>query len=122
MRPRIIKELHQQRIASRDHLRAVANILQHLGLDLDVMYPSESLKALNPLNERREVHVMGGQSFGYVINIHTAECRWDTLFEDASHVRLILSPDEGAPLYCAYISLACSGAAVAFNRDELHLG
>ena len=38
---------------------------------------------------------------------------------EEGHLRLILCPDEGGPLWSAYQFLAHSGAAIGFRRDEL---
>ena len=120
-RPRILKGVHQQRLSSRDHLRAVGNILQHVGLDLDMCFGQTLLQPVNPIHERRELHVVGGKHLAFVTNTSTGQARWDTLMDSDSHTRLILCPDEGSALFCGYIYLAVQGAAVGFNRDELLL-
>ena len=120
-RPRILKGVHQQRISSRDHLRAVSNILQHVGLDLDMCFAKTALQPVNPVHERRELHVIRGQHLAFVTNTSTGLSRWDTIMDTDSHTRLILCPDEGSALYCGYIYLAAQGAAIGFNRDELIL-
>ena len=121
LRPRVIKEIHQQRLASRDHLRAVANILQHVGLDLDQMYPTTSFMPRDPSTEKRTIHRVGEKHLAFITDTSTNEHRWDTHIQATTHTRLVLSPDEGGPLFCGYVHLANSGAAVHFVRDELLL-
>ena len=51
----------------------------------------------------------------------TGEARWVIVDRD-SGLRIILSPDEGGPLYAAYQFLALRGLAIGLNRDELQPG
>ena len=123
LRPRVIKEVHQQRISPRDHMRALANVLQHIGLDLDMTFPEQCLQPLNPLTETRLLYTVNGKHLGFIVNKSTGQSRWDTIPGAVSkHTRLTLSPDEGGPLYCVYIHLASNGAAINFVRDELFHG
>ena len=58
--------------------------------------------------------------WAYITDLSSGVSRWDCpTQENEGHLRLILCPDEGGPLWSAYQFLAHSGAAVGFRRDEL---
>ena len=120
-RPKVLSSIHEKRIVSRDHLRAVVNVLQHVGLELDQTFGPNMLKAVAPACEARFVHRIGNECLGYIADKRTGQARWDYAVNPSDHERLILSPDEGGPLFCAYVHLANSGSAIHFQRDELQL-
>ena len=119
-RPKVISAIHQKRLCSCDHLRAVGHVLEHVGMSLDELFPANILKGPSGPEQRLQ-HKISAKTWSYLWNPDAGTCRWDAVQEPAGHRRLILSPDEGGPLYCAYIHLASCGAAIGFQRDELHL-
>ena len=100
-------------------MKAVANILQHLAMDLDDTWPDQGLRAVDPLAETRELYTIGEKTLAFIYNKTSGEARWDTIFASTDHTRIILSPDEGGRLFCGYVHLANAGSAVGFIRDEL---
>ena len=115
----MLSAIHQKRVVSREHLRAVVNVLQHVGLELDDTRPQHMLRAVAPASESRHLHRIGSRCLGFIADKTTGEARWDCTLNPSAHQRLILSPDEGGPLFCAYVHLANAGAAIHFQRDEL---
>ena len=96
--------------------------MQHTGLDLDSLWPSEPLRPLNPDFEERHIHVMGKEQLAFIRDIRTDQCRWDVpLAHTAKHLRLVLCPDQGSPLFAGYQYLCHNDAAVALIRDEMRL-
>lgn len=102
-------------------MKAICNIMQHTGLDLDSLWPSEPFRPLNPDFEERHIHVMGKEQLAFIRDIRTDECRWDVPLDTAKHLRLVLCPDQGSPLFAGYQYLCHNGAAVALIRDEMPL-
>ena len=93
--------------------------MQILGMDLDQSWPEQGFRAVDPLLETRELYTVAGQTLGFIYNKVSGEARWDAVVGSTNHTRLVLSPDEGGPLFCGFVHLANSGAAVSFIRDEL---
>ena len=94
--------------------------LEVAGVDLDHIFPEQPLLPLDPSREERKIHHTNGQSFAYIVNADNETVRWDTL-TPSRHLRLILSPDEGGPLFCGFQYLASRNGCVGFNRDPLQL-
>ena len=118
LRPRRLGEIQQKRLASRENLKAVSNVLQHVALDLDSIFSSDVLQPIRPSCEERLIHRVGDHRLAYVRNKETGDCRWDHPRKDPDLLRLVLSPDEGGPLFCGYQFLSSKGGAVILNRDE----
>ena len=124
MRSRYLKGIRQQRLASREQLKAVGHTLQMLYLDFKSLMPADASR-LRPVVPGVEVRVKETGTPAYVFNTNTGEAKWDTIHCkrpdvcDSGHVRLVLEPDEGGPLFCAFNYMATRGYAVGFIRDEL---
>ena len=119
-RPKVINAIHQKRVCSRDNLRAVGHVLEQIGLGLDDSFPNHMLRGATG-SEKRFLHKVGNQTYAYFFDADNNRCRWEAEIQSTKHRRIVLSPDEGGPLYCAYIHLAKCGSAVHFQRDELQL-
>ncbi|CAE7336219.1 unnamed protein product [Symbiodinium microadriaticum] len=119
--PKALNSLKEDRLAAKQELKAICNIMQHTGLDLDSLWPSEPLRPLNPDFEERHIHVMGKEQLAFIRDIRTDQCRWDVpLAHTAKHLRLVLCPDQGSPLFAGYQYLCHNDAAVALIRDEMY--
>ena len=109
--------IRQQRIASREQLRAVLHVLSLC--EIAVQEPQSTLDAVNPLeNERRDCY--DGRPF--ITNLSTGQLHWADVSAEDDYNRIILSPDEGGPLYTAWQFCAMRNLPIGFNRDELQLG
>ena len=99
----------------------MANALDHIGLSLDDIFPSCPCVSVDGDNEERQQHALNDKCLSYVINKESGKCRWDTIMDGRDHLRLVLCPDQGGPLYAAYQFLAGANASIGFVRDELPL-
>ena len=121
-RPKALSSIREDRLAARQELKAITNVLDYAGVNLDSIFPSDPLLPLDPSCERRTSCSVNGQTWSYIYNLETMETRWDCPTpRNTKHVRLVLSPDEGSPLYSGYQFLTYNNAAAALNRDELPL-
>ncbi|CAE7579412.1 unnamed protein product [Symbiodinium sp. CCMP2592] len=118
--PRIISGLHQDKLTAREHIRAVGNVLNHLGVALDDIFPKSPLKPLAPTSEILATYEMDGKTMPFVASLQDATSRWDVPDTESAHVRLIVCPDEGSPMFSSYVFLATRNAAINLCRDELH--
>ena len=117
-RPKTIAAIRQKRLAAREHLRAVGNILKQM--DLDLCVPQEPLRPIDPSKDMRGFY--DRRAFRWDGTSGTAV--WDSpdLQHGTQHLRLVLQPDEGSPLWSAFQYLVSKNAAVHFIRDEPYLG
>ena len=122
-RPKALGALREQRLAAKQELKAVRNILDHANFDLDTIFSATPLRAIDPAHETRAEHRLGSDVLAFHVNTTTGECTWAAVMpgEDTT-VRLVLAPDEGGPLFACYQYLALQGAKVTLNRDALLLG
>ena len=122
-RPKALGALREQRLAAKQELKAVRNILEHANFDLDTIFSATPLRAIDPAHEPRAEHRLGSDVLAFHVNTTTGECTWAAVMpgEDTT-VRLVLAPDEGGPLFACYQYLALQGAKVTLNRDALLLG
>ena len=118
LRPKALNALKEDRLSAKQELKAVANVLSHIGLSLDQLFPTSPCIAVDPDTEERRLHAVGDEVMGYVVNRETGISRWDTHMPDEA-LRLIFCPDQGGPLYSAFQFLASNNAKVGFIRDEL---
>ena len=117
MRPKCLSKLKQKRLVAREHLRCVGHILHQL--HLDIMVPDVPLRAIQPDAEERRVDA---DREPYRWNRQDGSATWDRPQPntcDSSRPRLIVSPDEGSPLFSAYQYLLSKDALVHLSRDEL---
>ncbi|CAE7235164.1 hypothetical protein AK812_SmicGene46674 [Symbiodinium microadriaticum] len=121
-RPKALSSLRDDRLAAKQELKACSNVLSHIGIGLEEVFPSCRCAPIDPDNEERRLHSVGDGLLAFVANKATGVARWDTVLEgpNSDTLRLILCPDQGGPLYAAYQFLAHNGANVGFIRDELH--
>ena len=120
-RPKALNKIKQERLASRQELKAVVNVLSHVGLDMDAFYPKQPLLPRGS-NEARHVHQIGSENCCFVYDKHSGDSRWDVPMHAASEdVRLVLCADQGSPLYSCFQYLAFAGLNVWLIRDELLL-
>ena len=91
-------------------------------MNLDFAVPEHPLRPLEPGMEVRAWH--DGRPFLYRTDTGTATWDGPDLQGDGSsdHLRIVLQPDEGGPLYSAYQFLLSKHVAVHFLRDEAPLG
>ncbi|CAE7457675.1 unnamed protein product [Symbiodinium natans] len=120
--PKTLARIKEERLASKEQLKAVNHILQQLQTDLDSCIPEEHLHPVSPDEEIRMVHESkDGTRKPYIVNRSTGQASWDVPRIGASgcHTRLSLCPDEGSALYAVYEYLCSQNVAVMFNRDSL---
>ncbi|OLQ00981.1 hypothetical protein AK812_SmicGene16301 [Symbiodinium microadriaticum] len=118
--PKALNKIKQERLASRQELKAVVNVLSHVGLDMDAFYPKQPLLPRGS-NEARHVHQIGSENCCFVYDKYSGDSRWDVPMHAASEdVRLVLCADQGSPLYSCFQYLAFAGLNVWLIRDELH--
>ena len=123
LRPKALGALKEQRLAAKQELKAVRNILEHANFDLDTIFPENPLRAVDPAQEIRTVHRLGSDVLAFHVNTSTGEATWAAVMPGADKAaRLVLAPDEGGPLYASYQYLALQGAKITLNRDALLLG
>ena len=114
-RPKALSALKEQRLAAKQELKAVRNILEHANFDLDTIFPESPLKA-------RNLHKVGSQVLAFYTSTATGESTWAAVRpEEDRATRLVLAPDEGGPLYACYQFMALQDAKVTLNRDALLL-
>ena len=104
-------------------MKAISNILDYAGAKLDDAFPEHAYQPLNPTTEIRSSCAINGETWSFITNKTTQESRWDVpVATNNQHLRLVLSPDEGSPLFSAWQFLCHHSGAVGFNRDESTLG
>ncbi|CAE7211126.1 unnamed protein product, partial [Symbiodinium sp. KB8] len=120
--PKALGALREQRLAAKQELKAVRNILEHANFDLDTIFPESPLKAANPAEQVRHQHKAGSQLLAFYTNTRTGDATWAAVRPEEDRApRLVLAPDEGGPLYACYQFLALQNAKVTLNRDALPL-
>ena len=122
-RPRIISSLHQEKLTAREHIRAVGNVLNHMGISLDDIFPPKPLRPLSPSSgNSHELTNWTTRLCLTFTSIEDGSGRWDVPPPESHHIRLIVCPDEGSPLFSSYVFLATKNASINLCRDELLLG
>ena len=119
-RPKALSSIREQRLASKQELKAVRHVLQVAGIELDDIFPARPLRPVDPAKEQRLFHTLDGKRMAYIASKEDNTARWDTI-GPSKHLRLVLSPDEGGPLFCGFQWLAYHNGCVALNRDPLFL-
>ncbi|CAE7261238.1 hemA [Symbiodinium natans] len=100
---------------AKDQLRAVLHVLELCEFAVDK--PSVQLDAVTPEHETRETY----DSRPFIADTRTGIARWVSVSEEDKYKRIILSPDEGGPLYTAWQFCAKNQLPIGFCRDELQL-
>ena len=116
-RPKTLGKIRQRKLVARDHLRALGNILSQMQLDLRI--PPSPLRPVIPGQERRCKH--NGRPFRW--NEADGTAIWDDLEQerDPTRPRVVLSPDEGSPMFASFQFMANKGCQIHLSRDELQL-
>ena len=118
-RPKALNNIKEERLAARQEMRAISNILEYAGVQLDNVFPEQPFYPLDPATETRSTCNINGEKWSFVTNKSTHQTRWDVPVDNnRKHLRLVLSPDEGSPLYSAWQFLCHHSGAVGLNRDE----
>ena len=116
----MLSKMKQERLASREELKAVAHIAEQVGFSLDHLMPAIPYRAQIPGEECRLKTEQGGKTRHYLWNTKTGQASWDSPgLAMNNHLRLCLSADEGGPLQAAAQYLSSKGAAVLLRRDDL---
>ena len=123
LRPKALNSIKEERLAAKQEMKAISNILDYAGVKLEEIFPAEPLTPVDARNEVRTSCKIDGQTWSFIINTDSNEARWDTpTTSNIGHTRLVLCPDEGSPLFSAWQFLSHHSAAVGFNRDESQHG
>ncbi|CAE7672747.1 unnamed protein product [Symbiodinium sp. CCMP2456] len=121
LKPKALSCIKQDRLASRQELKAVVNILSHVGMSMDSFFPRNPLKAKVCGREDRQVHTVNNENLAFISDKESGQTRWDVPMQSASEdLRLVLCADQGSPLFTCYQFLAHSGANISLIRDELN--
>ncbi|CAE7572183.1 unnamed protein product [Symbiodinium sp. CCMP2456] len=117
--PKALNAIKQEKLASRQELKAVMNILSHVGMALDAFFPRNPLTSKVPGMEERQVLQLNSQNFAFIFNKETGQVRWDIPMHSATQdIRLVLCADQGSPLHTCFQFLALSGANISLNGFE----
>ena len=122
-RPKALNAIKQEKLASRQEMKAVMNALSHVGMSMDSFFPKNPLTPKVRDMEERQVLELNSQKFAFIYNKHTGQTRWDVPMHSATQdIRLVLCADQGSPLHTCFQFLAFSGASIGLIRDELPPG
>ena len=111
----MLKDIKQKRLAAREELKAVLHTLSLAGMELHK--PDHVLRPVD--TSSGELRLLKGNK-PFLWNPSTGNGQWDYVW-DCSALRLVVSPDEGGPLWSAFLWLSSRGHKVHFVRDELRL-
>ena len=112
----MLSRIKQKRLSAREELKAVLHTLSLAGLELCCERPLRPRDTSQ--QETREWQ--GGRPF--LCHPTSGEAEWDVLQAlEKKKLRVVLSPDEGGPLWAAFMWLNTKGCKVNFIRDELQL-
>ncbi|CAE7802321.1 unnamed protein product [Symbiodinium sp. CCMP2592] len=119
--PKALNAIKEEKLSARQEMKAVMNILSHVGMSMDSFFPTNPLTAKVCGMEERQVLKLNSENFAFIYNTRTGQSRWDVPMHSATQdIRLVLCADQGSPLYTCYQFLAFSGASIGLIRDELH--
>lgn len=88
---------------------------------MDDIFPKNPLKALSPSSEILTTYTLGDKTMPFITSVDDGGSRWDVPDADSEHIRLIVCPDEGSPMFSSYVFLATRNASINLCRDELLL-
>ena len=114
-----MNSIRSERLSSRQELKALGNVLSHVNLSLDDLFPTHPLLPAKE-TETRELYKLKSAARPFLFDRETGATRWDVPVH-TDHLRLVVCPDQGGPMFCCYQYLAHLGAAVSLVRDELLL-
>ena len=114
----MLSKIRQRKLVARDHMRALCHVLTQLQLDLHI--PATPLRPIVPGQELRCKH--NGRPFRW--SLATGCATWEDVSAnpDPCRPRLVLSPDEGSPMFSAFQFMATKGCLIHLARDELQPG
>ena len=122
LRPKILAQIRQDKLASRDELRALGHVLNLQDLSLDNLIPSSPLRPIIPDKEQRSNAKQGGLLLPYIASKDSGAATWDWPSDEHQEcVRLAISADEGSSMFCAFEYLCHLNACVTLHRDPLPL-
>ena len=115
--------IREERLAAKEQMRALNNILQQMSTDIDEFKADRILEPVNPLTQKRLWYPdQQGYTRPFIVDMETGEAHWDHACDSpASHNRLSICPDEGSPLFTVFQYLSGAGFSVHLNRDSLQL-
>ncbi|CAE7198608.1 unnamed protein product [Symbiodinium sp. CCMP2592] len=116
--PKALNNIRSERLSSRQELKALGNVLSHVNISLDDLFPTQPLLPAKE-TETRELYKLKSAAMPFLFDRETGASRWDVPIHTA-HLRLVVCPDQGGPMFCCYQYLAHLGAAVSLVRDELN--
>ena len=113
-RPRTLSRIKQERLSSKEQLRAVFHALELL--ELPYQTPTRRYLAADPANGlQRYTH----ENMDFLHDQNNGDAAWISFHNDPDLTRLVLNPDEGSALHAGYQFLASRSCPVIFRRDEL---
>ncbi|CAE7236720.1 unnamed protein product [Symbiodinium sp. CCMP2592] len=74
--PKALGAIREQRLAAKQELKAVRNILEHANFDLDSIFPETPLRPTVPASEIRGQHRVGSEVLAFNVNTSTGESTW----------------------------------------------
>ncbi|CAE7454819.1 unnamed protein product [Symbiodinium sp. CCMP2592] len=117
--PKALNAIKEEKLSARQEMKAVMNILSHVGMSMDSFFPTNPLTAKVCGMEERQVLELNSENFAFIYNTRTGQSRWDVPMHSATQdIRLVLCADQGSPLYTCYQFLAFSGASIGLNDFE----
>ena len=116
-RPRSLSRIKQERLASKEQLRAVFHCMELL--ELPVEFAKHTYPTADP-EKGVYRHAHEGRAFLHCAK--TGEATWANFRHDPALIRVVLNPDEGSTLYTGFQFLALRSFPVSFRRDELPCG
>ena len=72
-RPKALGALREQRLAAKQELKAVRNILEHANFDLDSIFPETPLRPTAHADEIRCEHRVGSEVLAFHVSTTTGE-------------------------------------------------
>ena len=114
-RPKALGKIRQKRLAAREHLKAIGNILSQMGVDFSV--PRGPLTPINCMSQKRAMYE--NRAFKY--DIASGSAQWDVMDQQDGLLRVVIQADEGSPMHSAVQYLMSKQCLIHFIRDEPQL-
>ncbi|CAE7765448.1 unnamed protein product [Symbiodinium sp. CCMP2456] len=116
--PKALNSIKQDKLASRQELKALMCVMSQVGVDIDQCWPQDPLIPRVPGREERKTHEVGSENFAFIYDRETGKSRWDVPMPTAGHLRLVVCADHGSPMHTCFQFLAQAGASIHLIRDE----
>ncbi|CAE7658675.1 unnamed protein product [Symbiodinium sp. CCMP2592] len=115
--PKALNSIRSERLSSRQELKALGNVLSHVNISLDDLFPTHPLAPAKE-TETRELYKPKSAAMPFLFDRETGASRWDVPLH-TDHLRLVVCPDQGGPMFCCYQYLAHLGKGdLLFSRSE----